>query len=177
VVEQLLGATNGGNFDIALSRALTRLATVFVSFTREAAQVAAPRRVANTFQAPANTLATCESYLTVGSMRMPDFSAIGSRDHYWRTLKALGILGSLPHSCATQLTDYQNLSHMIGWDLERVPSVFSTGESMAAGQDLILHFRNYDTGAAANNTMRHAYVALHHERIIKIGASGVTLLT
>jgi hypothetical protein len=124
--------------------------------------------VSNTFRAPADKVA-CESYITVGSQRYPDFSVTGTKEMYWRLLRALGTLNSLPHTTNVLLDDYNGDSHVVAFDVEKVPTVYSTGLSLAGGQNLIMHFKTY-TGVES------AYISLHHEIIVQIGASGVTVL-
>ena len=91
-------ASSSNNFDVALSRNYTRLASLWATF----AQRASGRRYENVVQnvlCP-NDDATREKlsyFLQMGTRRIPDMDSVGVKEAWWRLMDCVGIGGSLAH--------------------------------------------------------------------------------
>ena len=176
VTQVFLGASNGGNFDVSVSKSLSRCATLFASFSEEltADQQAAGIQYVNQFKAYPAAAESMESHVTVGSKRFPEFQNKGVTAHFWRLISALGVAKSLPHSVSTDVESYGSNSFVLGTDFEACPMVASSGINTTGGQQIDLHCAGFNDGA---NILRRCWMCLHSEAIVELRATGAHLLT
>ena len=181
-----LGPDNAGNFDVSLSKSLSRLATSFFSFSEELtdAQIRDGTTYVNNFRMYDHCKETIESHVTVGSKRFPEFPVKSTQGHFWRLVSSLGITKSLPHSINVDVEAYKTNTFCIGADHEMVPLVASSGINTQGGQELKLHVKNMSGALAGANaaqtrerTIRRCWACLHYEGIIELRATGASLLT
>ena len=85
---------DSSDFDVSISRNFTRLCTVFVNFNK--AESATDKDV-NTFYSPVTSTGedNFESFLQIGAKRWSDGPRIGSAQHYYHMLGALGYANSI----------------------------------------------------------------------------------
>ena len=178
VGQQFLPASNGGNVDISIQKAYTRLANVFCLFSKEfdAAEKQGGQLQVNTFNMFSEAEESLETFLTLGSQKYPDFPNKGVTEHYWRMLTSLGVALSLPHSVNVDYESFKSNSFIWSAELEKAPMVAASGADTTGGQELAIHVKNF-IGASATDIPRRALVVLHHEIIVDIMAGGVLLKT
>lgn len=176
--QQFLPAANGGNIDLAIQKAYTRLANVFCLFSKEFTddEKQGGQLQVNTFNMFAEAEESLETFLTVGSQKYPDFPNKGLSEHYWRLLTSLGVALSLPHSINVDYESFKSNSFIWSAELEKAPMVAASGVNTTGGQELAIHVKNF-AGANATDIPRRALVVLHHEIIVDIMAGGVLLNT
>ena len=170
-----LPPANAGNFDVSLSKSLSRAATIFFSFSEEldAATIQAGTMYVNTFKAYPQAAETMESHVTVGSKRYPEFAVRGTTAHFWKLVSALGVAKSLPHSVNVDVDSYGSNSFVMGTDLESCPMVASSGVNTTGGQELALHVKGFNNGA---DVPRRCWACIHYEAIVELRATGAHLL-
>jgi len=172
---------NTGSFDVSVSKSLSRVATCFQTFSEEltAAQQATGTMYVNNFRMYPSAAETCESHMTVGSKRFPEYENKSISAHFWKLTSALGVAKSLPHSLSTDVESYARNSFCVGTDLEACPLVMSSGINTTGGQELAFHARGF-VGAdptTAVDVLRRCWMLIHYEAIVEIRATGCHLLT
>jgi len=176
-----LPPANGGSFDVSVSKSLSRVATCFQTFSEEltADQQAAGTMYVNNFKMYPSAAEACESHMTVGSKRFPEFENKSITAHFWKLTSALGVAKSLPHSLSTDVDSYASNSFTVGSDLEACPLVMSSGINTTGGQELAFHARGFVGAdpAVAANVLRRCWMLIHYEAIVEIRATGCHLLT
>ena len=176
-----LPPANGGNFDVSLSKSLSRAATIFFNFAEELTdgQQAAGEKYVNTFRAFEACRENMESHVTVGSKKFPETPTKGLTGHFWRLVSSLGIAKSLAHTINVDREAYGSNSYMQGTDLEACPMVASSGINTTGGQELALHVKGFHDPALANNAgvLRRCWACIHYEAIVELKATGAHLLT
>ena len=176
-----LPPANGGSFDVSVSKSLSRVATCFQTFSEEltAAQQAQGTLYVNNFKMFPAAQESCESHMTVGSKRFPEFENRSITAHFWKLISALGVAKSLPHSLSTDVDSYATTSFTVGTDLEACPLVMSSGINTTGGQELAFHARGFVGAdpAAAADVLRRCWMLIHYEAIVEIRATGCHLLT
>ena len=176
-----LPPANGGSFDVNVSKSLSRVATCFQTFSEEltADQQAKGTMYVNNFKMYPAAQEACESHMTVGSKRFPEFENKSITAHFWKLMSALGVAKSLPHSLSTDVDSYASNSFTVGTDLEACPLVMSSGINTTGGQELAFHARGFvgaDPSVAAD-VLRRCWMLIHYEAIVEIRATGCHLLT
>jgi hypothetical protein len=159
---------NAGQFTLALSKSYSRVANIFSTFHQTFTD--ASKKDCNTFVMFPTARETIESHAVVGAKRIGDYPSQGAVEHYMNLQKALGINISLAHETNITMEDYLENSFVHGVELERLSNASSTGISTVGGSEISLHFKGYNNGA---DEVRRAVVALHHETIVSITASGI----
>ena len=181
ISQQFLPASNGGNVDLSIQKAYTRLANVFCLFSKdfsEAEKQGGDLQV-NTFSMFPQAEESLETFLTVGSTKYPDFPNKGLTEHYWRMLTSLGVALSLPHSVNVDFQSFATDSFIWSAELEKAPMVAATGADTTGGQELAIHIKGFkgDLNADPTDIPRRALVVLHHEILVDIMAGGILLKT
>ena len=179
-VTQVFVAGNSGDFEVTLSKAMSRLATMFVNFSQELTQdeQRAGEMYTNTFKCYPQAYETLESFATIGSKRYPEFPVKGVTSHFWKLTQALGIAKSIAHSVNTDVDSYADDSFVLGIDFEKCPMVASSGVNTQGGSEIRLSLKNFTNGAAdaARRAPARAWVCLHSEAIVELRATGAHLL-
>ena len=149
-VYSYIPSSSANNFDIALSRNYTRLASLWATFAREPAEDGT-RMLANTFYVPddAVTREKLSYFLQMGTKRVPDQDVEGLREAWWRLLNCVGIAGSLAHSNGITVQDYVANSFAVAVDCEKIAHLASTGVNLSNTSTLFLKFKNVGVNAAA----------------------------
>ena len=175
-VTQVFVQPNAGDFEVTLSKALSRLATMFMNFAPELTQdeQQAGRMYANEFIMYPEAYETLESFVTVGSKRYPEFAVKGVTAHFWKLLSSLGVAKSLAHTVNTDVESYCRNSFVTGTDFEKCPLVASSGINTQGGSEVRASFEGFTDGAGSSP--RRAWVCLHSEAIVELRATGAHLL-
>ena len=109
----------------------------------------------------------------IGANRIPEIPNVGISQHWMRLRQALGVSNSQAHSLDISRTQYQSAHHLQAYDCEKVPLVSSSGMN-TNGADIRLQVKGLTDSSSTN--MRRIYMALHHEVVYDIRASGVSKL-
>lgn len=119
-VTQVFVAGNSGDFEVTLSKALSRLATMFVNFSQELTEgeQQTGEMYSNTFKCYPQAYEILESFATIGSKRYPEFPVKGITSHFFKLTQALGIAKSIAHSVNTDVDSYADDSFVLGIDFE-----------------------------------------------------------
>ena len=174
------------SFSCNQSRAYTKLDTVFATLVRteDAGQtLQSCKKPVNWFQGlsaehltaivPDNRNDILESYITLGSKRIPVFPENRVNMHYFRLLQARGKNASDVHHVSMSRDAYLSRSFCLGYDLEKLPpgtlASFS-GENTRSGDLLGLYLKNI-AGAVES-----VHVVCQFMEIIRLSGSGVDVL-
>ena len=174
------------SFSCNQSRAYTKLDSVFATLVRteDAGQtLQACKKPVNWFQGlsaehltaiiPDNSNDILESYITLGSKRIPVFPENRVNMHYFRLLQACGKNASDVHHVSMSRDAYLSRSFCLGYDLEKLPpgtlASFS-GENTRSGDLLGLYLKNL---TAAVDSVQ---VVCQFMEIIRLSGSGVDVL-
>ena len=174
-VTQVFVQPNAGDFEVTLSKALSRLATMFVTFAPELTddERQAGEMYVNTFRMYPQAYETLESFVMVGSKRYPEFPVKGVTAHFWKLLSSLGVAKSLAHTVNTDVESYCRNSFVAGTDFEKCPLVASSGINTQGGSEIRASFKGFTDGVGSP---RRAWVCLHSEAIVELRATGAHLL-
>ena len=155
-VYNYIAPTASNNFDVALSRNYTRLASLWATFAREPLADGS-RMLANTFYVPTDavTQEKLSYYLQLGTRRIPDQDSEGFKEAWWRLSNCIGIQGSLAHSNGITKEDYRDNSFTIAVDCEKIAHLASSGENLSNTSTLFLKFKNVGVSNADLPTRVH----------------------
>lgn len=173
-----------GDFAVNVTRAVSRLKSVFVNFDgdhRTANKEAVVHQLFNTFMSPmAGTDYTGGNYdftkelqwqLQIGSKMVPEYPCRSLAETFYQLKKALGIHGSAYHSVDIQPEAYRNDHFIIGVDTEKILEAGFTGMNLRSG-DLML-FRGKGNNATMAQWAKTIYIILHTDQIVEIKDTGV----
>lgn len=195
--QSLLNGENGQkSVRLNISRNMSSLKSVFVTFENPAAEVEVQYKPWNSFYSPMkaytnasekpllyesadaygkhNSLGEFEFYLQVGSKRYPETPIRSHAEGFYQLRKCLGIQSSNLHSIDIDPDEYRHRKFILGTDLEKVLSVSHTGLSTKHGDMLSILAEFKDP-----NAIRYPHsvqTVLHASAIVEIGGSGVSIL-
>jgi hypothetical protein len=162
------------NFDIALSRNYTRLASLWATFAREPL-ADGTRMLANTFYVP-NDAVTQEAlsyFLQLGTRRIPDQDSVGFKEAWWRLLNCIGIQGSLAHSNGITKEDYKDNTFCIAVSTEKIDHLASSGENLSNTSTLFLKFKN--VGVSSADLPSRVHLIAQYDAIVEVRATTVEI--
>lgn len=164
-----------------ISRALTRLKDIFVTFDDEDGDRTI-YKTANSFKHPSGTASgpnAVSFHLTIGSNVWPDYPAKSSVEMFYMLKKALGIQDSSFYDIdinyktylgeAEDTTNGKQRKFIIGQNLEKVINSNFTGLSTKAGDLITLKLDNIIETT-------HVYIHLHYDGILNITDIGSSVL-
>jgi len=142
-------SVTSGKFDVPMSRAYTRLCTLWASFVQEPpADGSGKAKLCNSFYTHTASAETLAYSLQLGTRRIPDNDAVGFSEHFWRLLNAIGISGSLSHATGITYQDYSTNSYAISCDTEKIAHLASSGENLSNTSTIFLKISGFGTQAA-----------------------------
>ena len=150
-------SSSSNNFDVALSRNYTRLASLWATFAQEPV-ADGTKMLSNTFYVPNDddTREKLSYFLQLGTRRIPDMDSVGVKEAWWRLMDCVGIGGSLAHSNGITKQDYfGGGSFAIAVDTEKISHLASSGENLSNTSTLFLKFKNVGANQAALPTRVH----------------------
>ena len=172
------------DFAVSVSRAVSRLKSVFINFDgthRDTTDKGLFHRTFNTFMGPMygadyvdggyNYAKELQWQLQIGSKMFPEYPCRSMAETFYQLKKALGIHGSAFHSLAITNKQYMNDHFVIGVDTEKILEAGFTGLNTRAGDLMIVRGK----GANANFTTAWAtnmYIILHTDQILEIRDTG-----
>jgi hypothetical protein len=163
------------NFSVNISRALTRLKSVFITLYHTGHD--SSLKEANHFYHPAAqhfTPYSLESehqyWIQIGSLKFPEYPVQSISESYYQLQKTVGnhmnIYGRW----------YRGDKYIIGIDTEKISGAGFTGLNTKAGDLLTINFRDCDFGGVGDSVPEKMYCALHHDCILNIRDNGVEVL-
>jgi hypothetical protein len=163
------------NFSVNISRALTRLKSVFVTLHKEGAD--AYLKECNQFYHPAlnynvpfNNHSEHQYWIQIGSQKWPEYPILSSSESYYQLQKTVG-----PHMNIFQRW-YRGNKYIIGIDTEKISGAGFTGLNTKAGDLLTINFRDCDNNGVAASIPEKMFCALHYDAILNIRDNGVEVL-
>ena len=163
------------NTTVNVSRALTRLKSIFVSMSLSTAH-----EVNNFWHPMAGTYdhdKELEFECQIGSKKFPEYPIRSSAEAFYQLRKALGV-----HDINAQMdiksNDYRNNKYVIGIDLEKVLGASFSGYNSKSGDLLTLKQKPNGTMAldtSGDKSYKMHYV-LHYDSIMNIKDAGVEIL-
>ena len=184
-MQSLYGDGTNGQKDVRInvSRALTRLKSVFVTFYLKSLDGSSKNlKEWNTFYSPMKAYATpgklsqynsngeFEYQLQVGSKLFPEFPIRSHSEGYYQLRKCLGVQSSAVHNFDINSHEYRTSKFILGLDLERVLEAGFTGMNTRAGDLMSILFKHSDATAANYATSMHT--VLHSDNILEIRDAG-----
>ena len=182
---------SGPDVSINVSRALTRLKSVFVTlekgYTTDNRNTFALRKAWKDFFSPMSSLnrtgifkhdprGEFEFQLQIGSKLFPEYPIRSHNEAYYQLKKTLGVQASAVHNFDVTATQYRDSRFILGTDCERILDAGFTGLNTRAGDLMTVKFKNASSGFTTNGTECLAdrlHVVLHSDQIMEIRDSGV----
>ena len=168
-------SSSSNNFDVALSRNYTRLASLWATFAQEP-ESDGTKMLCNTFYVP-NDDATREKlsyFLQLGTRRIPDMDSVGVKEAWWRLMDCVGIGGSLAHSNGITKEDYfGGNTFAIAVDTEKISHLASSGENLSNTSTLFLKLKNVGANQAALPSRVHLIAS--YDAIIEARATTIEI--
>ena len=176
---------------ITVSRAITRLKSVFVTLVKDHTGETIPndgRKVWNDFFSPMHVYnaegyfkhvqdAEFEFQLQIGSKLFPEYPIRSHNEAYYQLKKTLGVQASAVHNFDITATEYRDRKFVIGTDCEKVLDAGFTGINTRAGDLLSVKFKWNDRGVAGGSQYLadRMHIILHSDQIMEIRDTGVAV--
>ena len=170
---------------INVSRALTRLKSVFVTLQKDALATEPFRKNWNTFHSPMRTdnitalthkaAGEFEYQLQIGSKLFPEYPIRSHNEAFYQLAKTLGVQASAVHNFDISAREYRYNKLILGTDCEKVLDAGFTGLNTRAGDLMTVKFDLNKTVDAADLTSRkpdRIHIVLHSDQILEIRDSG-----
>jgi len=143
IMSYIPASATSHNFDVALSRNYTRLASLYATFFL--GEPSPTNMLCDQFYiAPsAETKEKLAWSLQLGTTRLPDNDCVGLSESWWRTLNTVGIAGSLAHSTGITQADYETNSFCIAVDCEKIPHLASSGMNLSNTSTIFLKIKDF----------------------------------
>jgi hypothetical protein len=194
-VSQIQTITNQSAPYINVSRALTRLKSVFVSLEKNYSYVQADNTLTNRdidgtkkhwsdFYSPAsennkvgllviNPNDEFEFQLQVGSKLFPEYPIRSHAEAYYQLRKTLGLQSSSVHSFDISPVEYRDNKFVIGIDCEKVLEAGWTGLNTRAGDLMTVKMKYMDSDV--DRLADRMHIILHSDQIMEISDGGVRI--
>jgi hypothetical protein len=189
-VSQLQTIENTQKPNVNISRALTRLKSVFVTLVKDQESITAPgRKDWNTFFSPmsaenasapevGNLFAHFHEpdgefkfQLQIGSKLYPEYPIVSHSESFYQLKKTLGVHSSDVHSFDINSKDYRDNKLILAIDTEKMLEAGYTGLNTRSGDLMSVKYE-----ALTNEAVRLAqrmHIVLHSDQIMEIRDSGV----
>jgi len=190
-ISQMQTVAGQDNPLITVSRAITRLKSVFVTLVKDHTGETIPndgRKVWNDFFSPMHVYnaegyfkhvqdAEFEFQLQIGSKLFPEYPIRSHNEAYYQLKKTLGVQASAVHNFDITATEYRDRKFVIGTDCEKVLDAGFTGINTRAGDLLSVKFKWNDRGVAGGSQYLadRMHIILHSDQIMEIRDTGVAV--
>ena len=182
-VSQIQAANSTDKNLINVSRALTRLKSVFVTLHRTEEATAITRKFWNNFHSPMATDQTAalkhnsdgefEFQLQIGSKLFPEYPIRSHNEAYYQLAKTLGVQASAVHNFDIASREYRSTKFILGTDCEKVLDASFTGLNTRAGDLMTVKFDyKASTATLAARKADRIHIILHSDQILEIRDSG-----
>ncbi len=172
---------------INVSRALTRLKSVFVTLNKDIAGERLNlygRRNWNDFFSPMsydnfnrntvshNSDGEFEFQLQIGSKLFPEYPIRSHNEAYYQLKKTLGVQASAVHNFDIAPVQYRDHKFILGTDCEKVLDAGFTGINTRAGDLMSVRLKYADKGTNNRRLADRIHIVLHSDQILEIRDSG-----
>jgi hypothetical protein len=171
---------------INVSRALTRLKSVFVTLQKDTPVGELTRKPWNTFHSPmrgdnivpadgVNHEATgeFEYQLQIGSKLFPEYPIRSHNEAFYQLAKTLGVQASAVHNFDINAREYRFNKLILGTDCEKVLDAGFTGLNTRAGDLMTVKFDlKAPSGELGVRKPDRIHIVLHSDQILEIRDSG-----
>lgn len=175
---------------VNVSRAATRLKSVFISFDKNFTndeRISPIRKSWNDFYSPAsisqyikyipNARHEFELQLQIGNKLFPEYPIRSHAEAYYQLRKTLGVQSSKVHSFDITPRQYRDNRLIIGIDTEKTLGASFTGLNTRSGDLMTVKFKyknKIDSGGRDRSADR-IHILLHTDNILQINASGCSV--
>jgi hypothetical protein len=168
------------DFAINVSRAVTRLKSVFINFDNRTADNVAHKNMNTFVSSMTDTDFVGADYdyskelqwqLQIGSKMFPEYPVRSLAETFYQLKKALGIHGSAFHSLSITPDQFRNDHFIIGIDTEKILEAGFTGLNTRSG-DLMVVRGKYANSNSATTWANAIYMILHTDQILEIRDTG-----
>ena len=172
-----------------MSRAITRLKSVFVTFDKVTPQEAnfRARKPWNDFYSPMNDYAIGDDknnprfqesgefsfQLQIGAKKMPQSEIRSHQEAFYQLKKCLGIQSSPVHSLDINKMEYNTHKFILGIDCEKNLGSAWTGISTRAGDLMTIKFEHNST--VPEQWASQVYITLQSDNVLEIRDSGISV--
>jgi hypothetical protein len=182
-VSQFQAANTTDKNLINVSRALTRLKSVFVTLQKDTDATEIARKPWNTFYSPMRTQnktalahtpeGEFEYQLQIGSKLFPEYPIRSHNEAFYQLAKTLGVQASAVHNFDINAREYRFNKLILGTDCEKVLDAGFTGLNTRAGDLMTVKFdlKTPSNEVAARKPDR-IHIVLHSDQILEIRDSG-----
>lgn len=182
---------------INVSRALTRLKSVFVTLDKDLEGTNAGSRAAlvgrkqfNDFFSPMHqnngggelqhvAAGEFEFHVQIGSKLFPEYPIRSHAEAYYQLKKTLGVQSSNVHSFDITAAEYRDNKLILGIDTEKVLEAGFTGLNTRSGDLMTVKLSYADKGSAVGSTYSRLadrmHIVLHSDQIVEVRDTGVTV--
>jgi len=183
---------SGGDLRVNVSRALTRLKSVFVTLEKDLTGstrgVLPLRKKWNDFFSPMsdsnrdgklkhNPKGEFEFQLQIGAKLFPEYPIRSHAEAYYQLKKTLGVQASAVHNFDVSAVEYRDHKFIIGTDCERILDAGFTGLNTRAGDLMSIKFKNNSNGISSSSGTEcvadRMHIVLHSDQIMEIRDTGV----
>jgi len=183
---------SGGDLRVNVSRALTRLKSVFVTLEKDLTGstrgVLPLRKTWNDFFSPMsdankdgklkhNPKGEFEFQLQIGAKLFPEYPIRSHAEAYYQLKKTLGVQASAVHNFDVSAVEYRDHKFIIGTDCERILDAGFTGLNTRAGDLMSIKFKNNSNGISSSSGTEcvadRMHIVLHSDQIMEIRDTGV----
>jgi len=178
----------GDNISVNVSRAVSRLKTIFCTFDHDYLGVNPAtnphllvKKSWNYFHHPMALAALydfdkeIEYQVQIGSKQIPEYPIRSVSGAHSELKKALGIIGSPWHSISPTYQQYIRDHFIIGIDCEKVLDAAWSGLNTKAGDLLTFRLKGANTAIPITDMPNRMYITLHSDNILEIRDSGASV--
>ena len=178
-------AVSGQDVSVNVSRAISRLKSVFVSFYKTPATATATDKEWLNFMHPMENAAglkydkgyDLEFQMQIGSKLFPEYPIRSLSESFSQLKKSVGILGSNFHSVSISPLQYRNDHFVVGIDTEKALGAAYTGINTRSGDLLSVRVKAQDKTVLTTAKMPdQVHICLHSDCLIEISDGGVTVM-
>ena len=188
-----LQTVNGPDIAVNVSRALTRLKSVFVTLQKDLTGQRGhfvARKSWNDFFSPMSASNASgvlrhvpngefEFQLQIGSKLFPEYPVRSHAEAYYQLKKTLGVQASAVHNFDVSAVEFRDHKFILGTDCEKVLDAGFTGINTRAGDIMTVKFKNMSPGitnsAGTECLANRLHVVLHSDQIMEIRDTGVAV--
>jgi hypothetical protein len=174
---------------VTVSRAITRLKTVFVTLSKDytaGREGLVGRKFWNDFFSPMSSTnvtgifehkqdAEFEFQLQIGSKLFPEYPIRSHTEAYYQLKKALGVQASAVHNFDISAVEYRDHKFVIGTECEKVIDAGFTGINTRAGDLMTVKLKYNSPGDGNAHLADRIHIILHSDQIMEIRDSGVAV--
>jgi hypothetical protein len=168
---------------INVSRALTRLKSVFVTLQKDSTATEIFRKPWNTFHSPMReqnitalnhvSAGEFEYQLQIGSKLFPEYPIRSHNEAFYQLAKCLGVQASALHNFDINAREYRYNKLILGTDCEKVLDAGFTGLNTRAGDLMTVKFDINKAGDTLDvRKPDRIHIVLHSDQILEIRDSG-----